>query len=139
VLTRTSLGTLSPVGTIGASAPTGLSDAEVYKIHADAGEVVDVNVAMNPPDASGINDIDLYVIRDNGSLITGSELTAKSTNAAPSDESVSFVAPSTSDYYIVVLGWSVVGSQPFTLTATNAVTLAYEDYVAHTFGTGLFF
>ena len=139
VLSRTFLGTLSPVGTIGASAPTGLSDAEVYKIHAEAGEVVDVDLVLNPKD--DINDIDLYIIRtDNASLPTGSELTAKSTNGAGLDEHVSFVAPSTSDYYLVVLGWSVspANPQPFTLTATETIEYWYQEYVAHTFGTGLF-
>jgi hypothetical protein len=140
VMTRTFLGTTSPIGTIGASAPTGLSDAEVYKIHASAGELVDVDLALPPVDGvSDVNDVDLYVVRtDNASPITGSELTAQSNNGPPNGEHVTFVSPSTADYYVIVLGWSVTLPQPFSLTSNKALEYWYQEYVAHTFGTGIF-
>lgn len=137
VIVNPGIGTTSPSGTIGHSAPTGLSDAEVHKVTANAGDVVTVDAGYTSPD--GTSDFDVYVLRVEPTasfgLPTGGQMVARSTKAAGVDESVSFVAPSTGDYWVVVLGHAVVAPQAFTITSNKALAFQYESYVLHTFGT----
>lgn len=137
VIVNPGIGTTSPTGTIGHSAPAGLSDAEVHKVTANAGDVVTVDAGYTSPD--GTSDLDLYVLRVEPTaslgLPTGGQMVARSTKAAGVDESLSFVAPSTGDYWVVVLGHAVVAPQAFTITSNKTLAFQYEGYVLHTFGT----
>jgi hypothetical protein len=136
------IGTPTALGTIGPSAPTGVSEAEVYKISANRGDVVTAGFNYAPADPLGVNDVDFYVLRidptSSLTVPTGSQLVAKSQNAAGVNEAVQFVAPSTGDYYVVALGWSVATPQAINVTSSKPLQYWYQGYVLHTFGTGLF-
>ena len=136
-MSRTTIGALSTQGQIGPSAPTGLSVAEMYELSASAGDVVSVDMAyVAAPD--GVTDIDVYVFSGSGLAFNGARLLDKSNNAADVGESIEFVAPVSGPYTVVVIGWSVTTPASVTLTSSHALSFELQDYMLHTFGTGLF-
>lgn len=132
---KTFTGTLTPVGTIGPSAPTGLAEGEVFTFKANAGDVVTFDMGWVTPDE--VADIDMYAFQSSGDTLIGNLMVDRSNNGAGIAEHIEFVAPANATYTLFIVGWSVVTPQAYTLTTNKALTLYEHNYFLNTYGTGL--
>lgn len=135
----TGASTQSTAGAIGNSLPTGLSEGESYKFTAIAGETVTLATRYAPSDWEGLHDFDVYIHQGTDPIVPGafSAVTqvTRSVNGFGIDEELTFTAPTSGTYTMLVFGWMILEPQGFTVES-NRTDLRYagETYYAHNYG-----
>ncbi|MEO7804509.1 MAG: S8 family serine peptidase [Actinomycetota bacterium] len=120
-------------GVFGPSAPTGLSECEVYSISTTAGQSVTVTLTYTPTGPE--QDIDLYAFQGSGPSFVGD--VTRSAGGTGATETFTFTAEG-GTYSIVAVGWLIALDQPYSITTNASETFAGDDYYVSTHSAGLF-
>lgn len=122
---------------IGASAPTGLGEGEVYTFTLAPGQTADIAIDfIKDPDLGDVNDFDVYAFSGAGPNFSGADEVTHSANGAGVAEKIKFSSASGGTYSLVVLGWSIVTDQAYTLTSNASLAFVGDEYKLHTYGSG---
>ncbi|HVF11999.1 MAG TPA: S8 family serine peptidase [Actinomycetota bacterium] len=121
-------------GVLGPSAPTGLSECDVYSISTTPGQSISVTVTYGPSTEEA--DIDIYAFQGSGPAFDQPPVT-RSTNGTGTDETFTFTAAG-GTYSIVVLGWLIAVDQPYSISISTSSSFAGDDYYVSTHSAGLF-
>lgn len=120
-------------GVVGPSAPSGLSECDVYSISTTPGQSVTVIVTYGP--STDEADLDIFAFQGSGPAFDQPPV-RRSTKSSGVDETFTFTAAG-GTYSIVVQGWLVALNQPYAISINTTSSFAGDDYYVSTHSAGL--
>lgn len=128
----------------GPSLPAGMQRVALFRVPAEARQVLQLALAYDSPAGPAPQDLDLYLLRpgagSNG-LLSVDDVLASSTGAArpgANAEQLAIAAGQPGDQVVAVLGYALDADQPFTLRATLDGQPAELSYAGEFLAAGAF-